>query len=145
MLDAEPERLQLLPTDSSRVRTVDISVEQEWRRSVTRLKKGRIKDARDGIDRAGIGGHVAQDFPQVLGKRIEDIGRTSSEQTRLDASRWRALGWRWESSACPYLGPPSGACVIREYRVWVAYVNVSLQENSIHDDVEHAWASRVHA
>ena len=29
MLDAEPERLQLLPTDSSRVRTVDISVEQE--------------------------------------------------------------------------------------------------------------------
>ncbi|XP_012279380.1 uncharacterized protein LOC105698999 isoform X3 [Orussus abietinus] len=28
MLDAEPERLQLLPTDSSRVRTVDISVEQ---------------------------------------------------------------------------------------------------------------------
>lgn len=30
MLDAEPERLQLLPTDSSRVRTVDISVEQEW-------------------------------------------------------------------------------------------------------------------
>lgn len=29
MLDAEPERLQILPTDSSRVRTVDISVEQE--------------------------------------------------------------------------------------------------------------------
>ncbi|XP_034188437.2 uncharacterized protein LOC117608047 isoform X6 [Osmia lignaria lignaria] len=29
MLDVEPERLQLLPTDSSRVRTVDISVEQE--------------------------------------------------------------------------------------------------------------------
>ncbi|XP_046611370.1 uncharacterized protein LOC124300917 isoform X2 [Neodiprion virginianus] len=29
MLDAEPERLQLLPTDSSRVRTVDISIEQE--------------------------------------------------------------------------------------------------------------------
>ena len=29
MLDAEPERLQLLPTDSLRVRTVDISVEQE--------------------------------------------------------------------------------------------------------------------
>ncbi|XP_066599362.1 uncharacterized protein [Prorops nasuta] len=29
MLDAEPERLQLLPTDSSRVRTVDISVDQE--------------------------------------------------------------------------------------------------------------------
>lgn len=28
MLDAEPERLQILPTDSSRVRTVDISVEQ---------------------------------------------------------------------------------------------------------------------
>lgn len=30
ILDVEPERLQLLPTDSSRVRTVDISVEQEW-------------------------------------------------------------------------------------------------------------------
>nr|XP_050850415.1 serine-rich adhesin for platelets isoform X4 [Vespula vulgaris] len=29
MLDAEPERLRLLPTDSSRVKTVDISVEQE--------------------------------------------------------------------------------------------------------------------
>ncbi|KAG7209300.1 hypothetical protein KM043_015412 [Ampulex compressa] len=29
MLEVEPERLQLLPTDSSRVRTVDISVEQE--------------------------------------------------------------------------------------------------------------------
>ncbi|XP_076233061.1 uncharacterized protein LOC143178352 isoform X2 [Calliopsis andreniformis] len=29
MLDVEPERLELLPTDSSRVRTVDISVEQE--------------------------------------------------------------------------------------------------------------------
>lgn len=29
MLDAEPERLQLLPTDSSRVRTVDISIEQD--------------------------------------------------------------------------------------------------------------------
>lgn len=30
MLGVEPERLQLLPTDSSRVRTVDISVEEEW-------------------------------------------------------------------------------------------------------------------
>lgn len=29
MLDVEPDRLQLLPTDSSRVKTVDISVEEE--------------------------------------------------------------------------------------------------------------------
>jgi len=47
MLDAEPERLQLLPTDSSRVRTVDISVEQEWEPPC--LDRTKIETAQDTL------------------------------------------------------------------------------------------------